>query len=122
MQTQIQRIAGIKLALEGQRVLVHFEDLAVLLIIPPHPLAIRTGVRVGHRIEETILVLKETDIRIAQAAALREAEIEPAVLLIEGVLQVEEHLLLVPVHHPAQLDLLVVQIDLVELRVREACK
>lgn len=112
MQSQIERIAGIELALEGQREFVHFEDLAVLLIVLAHPMTIGAGVGVGDHIEEAILILKETNICIGQAATFRKAQIEPTMLLIERILQMEEHLLLIPVNHPAQLDFLVIQKDL----------
>lgn len=117
MESQIQRVAGVELAPKRQREFIHLEDLTVLLVVPSHPLSIRTGVRIGYRIEESILILKEANIRIRQAAALGETQIEPAVLFVESILQVEEHLLLVPVDHPAQLNLLVVQVDLVQLCV-----
>lgn len=86
MQTQIERIAGIELALEGQGKLIHFEDLAVLLIVLAHPMAVGAGVGVGDHIEESILILKEANVGIGQAATFRKAQIKPAMLLIEGIL------------------------------------
>jgi len=112
MESQIEWITGIELALEGQRKLIHFEDLTILLIILAYPMAIGTGIGVGDHIEESILILKETNIGIGESATFRESQIEPTMLLIEGVLQMEEHLLFIPIDHPAQLDLLIIQIDL----------
>lgn len=82
-------------------------------------MSIGWGIRIGDNIEESILILKETNIGIGQAASLRESQIEPTMLLIECILQMEEHLLLIPIDHPAKLDLLIIQVDLMQLGVRE---
>lgn len=89
MESQIQGIAGVELPFEGQCKLVHLEDLTVLLIVPAHPAPVRTGVGVSNGVEESILILEKANIRIGEPAALRESQIEPSVLLIESVLQME---------------------------------
>lgn len=50
--------------------------------------------------------LEQTQIGVGQAAPLREANVEEVVVggQVEGVLHVEEHLLVGPVDEPAQLD------------------
>lgn len=115
MHSQIQRITGIEFSFESQSRFIHFEYLAILLIILVNASPTRTGVCVCDNIKYTILVLEKAyvSIRVIIISTFLESQVEPTMFLIKCILYVEEHLLFMPINHPTKFHFLVVEKDIV---------